>query len=74
MFFLSDSLLPSLSGYIIPFPRSGFALVYRSSRFVYLFVLEGDNRGNMIVHIVIDKKGETLFHFLTLTKLGTVAI
>ena len=39
--------------------------MHRSSRFVYLSVLEDDNRGNMIVHIVIDNKGETVFHFLT---------
>ena len=41
--------------------------MHRSSRFVYLSVLEDDNRGNMIVHLDIDNKDETVVHSLTIT-------
>ena len=66
MFFLSNSLLP-LSLVIYPFSEICLRSVHRSPRLVYLSVLEDDNRGNMTVHIVIDNKGETVFHLLTVT-------
>ena len=70
MFFLSDSLLLSLV--IYPFSEICSRSVHRSSRFVYLSVLEDDSRGNMIAHIVIDNKGEIVLHLLTV--LGMVVL
>ena len=54
-----------LSGYIIPFSRSVTArCIGHLCLFTFPF-LEDDNRRNMIVHIVIDKKGGTMFQLLT---------
>ena len=50
-----------------PFLEICIFSVHRSSRFVYLSVLEDDNRGNMIVHLDIDNKDETVVHSLTIT-------
>ena len=67
MLFLPDLLL-SLSLVIYLFSEIYLRSVHQSSWFVCLFsVLEDENRGNMIVHIVTDKKDETVFHFLTIT-------
>ena len=64
-FFISVvPLVLPLSGYIIPFSEICLRSVHRSSRFVYLSVLEDDNRGNMIVQIIIDSKEGTMLHFL----------
>ena len=50
----------------ISFLRSAFSqCIGHVCLFVYLSVLEDDNGGNMVVHIVIDNKGETVFHSLT---------
>ena len=50
LFLLAQSSAPDLTPLLLMFTFS---------------VLEDDNRGNMIAHIVIDNKGETVFHFLT---------
>ena len=61
MFFLSDPLLPSLFDYISLFPDLSPLGASVISVCLPFSVLEDGNRGNMIVHIVIDNKNGTMF-------------
>ena len=65
LFPLDPLLSPSL--YIHVIPGSVSTRMHQPFRSAYLSVLEDSYRGNMIVHIVIYKKGRAIFHLVTVS-------